>query len=360
MLDYTIRSHQQAVDLFPMLFQRRTSMRGPETAQRPPPPLRPALSKANLFYPAAPSPWQNFAGSPTRYVAKWLYAHQPPASPPTSSPLVLPSIKVVCIADTHSQQPGLPHGDILIHAGDLTNNGTFEELQSQLMWLNTLPHTHKIVVAGNHDLLLDNACHDAHKISLVEAAEVSQLNWGSIRYLECTSTTVHVKGRSVRIYGAPHTPKYGNSAFQYLRSAEVDVWHENIPENTDVVVTHGPALGHVDGKRAGNLGCAHLLRELRRVKPRVHVCGHIHEARGSESVDWGFLQWGYDMICSGEGTWKCVRWWIASFMACAWLWAWIVYGLLGKKRDAKTTFVNAALMGRQRFVDGERAVVVEI
>jgi hypothetical protein len=148
---------------------------------------------------------------------KWLYAHQHPASPPTPSPN---PIELVGIADTHSQQPNLPHsGDILINAGDLTNNGTFEESQFQLTWLNTLPHPHKIVIAGNHDLLFDKTFHAVHKIPELKASEVSGLYWGFIRYLEHSLTTVNVKARSVRIYGAPHTPKYGNSAFQYPRSS---------------------------------------------------------------------------------------------------------------------------------------------
>jgi predicted phosphodiesterase len=288
---------------------------------------------------------------------KWLYAHQHPASPPTPSPN---PIDPVCIADTHSQQPNLPHsGDILINAGDLTNNGTFEESQSQLTWLNTLPHPHKIVIAGNHDLLLDKTFHAVHKIPELKASEVSGLYWGFIRYLEHSLTTVNVKARSVRIYGAPHTPKYGNSAFQYPRSSspKSDVWRNTISENTDVVVTHGPALGHVDGKRAGNLGCAHLLQELWSMKPKVHVCGHIHQAQGLERVDWGLVQRGCDGVCSGKGKWTGV----CGCLCCSWRGYGCGFhtGSLDRKGGMKITFLNAALMGRKRFVGGERAAVVE-
>ena len=65
--------------------------------------------------------------------------------------------RVVCIADTHRCTPPVPAGDVLIHAGDLTNEGTLPELRRQVDWLRRLPHEVKIVVAGNHDLALDAA-----------------------------------------------------------------------------------------------------------------------------------------------------------------------------------------------------------
>jgi hypothetical protein len=103
------------------------------------------------------------------------------------------------------------------------------------------------------------------------------------------------------VYGAPDTPKYGNCAFEYAR--EKDIWHRTIPSLTDIVVTHGPTRGHVDSVRSSHQGCKHLLRELWRVKPRLHVCGHIHEARGVERIDWGWVQWCYDELLMGRVGW---------------------------------------------------------
>src|SRR6188768_3083249 len=66
-------------------------------------------------------------------------------------------VAVVCISDTHNHQPSeTPAGEILIHAGDLTQSGTLEELQASLNWINSCPHLYKIVIAGNHDLFLDH------------------------------------------------------------------------------------------------------------------------------------------------------------------------------------------------------------
>lgn len=56
----------------------------------------------------------------------------------------------------------------------------------------------------------------------------------------------------------------------------------------DVVVTHGPALGHLDETYNGdNAGCPHLLKALRRARPKLHCCGHIHEGWGAQKIRWG-------------------------------------------------------------------------
>ncbi|KAL8945464.1 MAG: hypothetical protein Q9183_008083, partial [Haloplaca sp. 2 TL-2023] len=87
-----------------------------------------------------------------RSLAATLQSIHPPAPEPKASS---GKITVVCISDTHGTQPALPAGDLLLHAGDLTKWGTFSELQAQLTWLAQQPHKHKVVIAGNHDLLLD-------------------------------------------------------------------------------------------------------------------------------------------------------------------------------------------------------------
>jgi hypothetical protein len=62
------------------------------------------------------------------------------------------SIRIVCISDTHGDDPSLsvPPGDIFIHAGDLggPNRGTKEEMKSAYVWIEALPHLVKVVVAG--------------------------------------------------------------------------------------------------------------------------------------------------------------------------------------------------------------------
>lgn len=148
---------------------------------------------------------------------------------------------MICVSDTHNYQPCLPPGDVLIHAGDLTQSGAFEELQAALDWLKQQPSTYKIVVTGNHDVLLDEMC---DRIGNEEELR-RRLDWGGLIHLQNDETTLKFdNGRSVRVWGSPMSPKNGNWAFQYPRSE--DVWTEKIPDGNDVVVTHTPPRAHLD------------------------------------------------------------------------------------------------------------------
>jgi hypothetical protein len=161
---------------------------------------RSTFNRANIFAPAPPSLFQRFLSSPYLVITQWLYTHQPRLSPP---PVSRESVKVVCISDNHSEQPLVPYGDILIHAGDLTINGSFRELQAQLSWLNSLPHVHKIVIAGNHDLLLDQSYFRQNSrlaSSNNNEKKPKELNWGNIIYLENELRVLHVRGTNLRVY----------------------------------------------------------------------------------------------------------------------------------------------------------------
>lgn len=190
------------------------------------------------------------------------------------------SVSVVCLSDTHNTQPSdVPDGDILIHAGDITQAGTLKEIQTSLDWLNSLPHSKKVLIAGNHDILLD------HNGPLSDPAARATINWGNIIYLNSNSTIVTCEnGRELQIYGCPLTPRHGNWAFQYPR--DQDVWRSKIPADTDILITHGPPKGHLD---AGHLGCKHLLEEIWRKKPKLHVFGHVHDGYGKEWIQFDKL-----------------------------------------------------------------------
>lgn len=323
---------------------------------------RSTFGKSNMFAPALPSAWQRIQQDPILFIAQWLYAHRPlstisqPASTASKSASTI-LVRVICISDTHNEQPHVPNGDILIHAGDLTVNGTFEELQLQLDWLNSLPHQHKIVIAGNHDLLLDQSFFRRNpRLASRENDErrLRDLRWGSVVYLENELRVLNVRDRDVKVYGSPMTPKYGNWAFQYPAK---DIWSNTVPEATDILVTHGPAKGHLDSSSANPSylqGCAHLQRELWRVKPRLHVCGHIHSGRGVECSDWGWLQWDYDAVCCGEEG----RVVVLRMLAC-WVWLWVLC-MLGRAANGRTmTSVNAAVVG-EGLAEGEQTLLVDL
>ena len=207
-------------------------------------------------------------------------------------------ISVVCISDTHNTQPDLPPGDILVHAGDLSHDGTFSEIQAQLDWLNEQPHQHKVVISGNHDYLLDPECEDRCPEHIVErpGASRSDLRWGSIIYLQDTSATLRfVNGRSLRIYGSPWTQQYGTRAFQFPLNR--DVWTGAVPIDTDILITHGPPKFHLDANAQGN---QYLVYELCRVRPKLVVYGHIHDGYGKDVVDFNDIQAAYERIRGGD------------------------------------------------------------
>ena len=211
-------------------------------------------------------------------------------------------IRVVCIADTHTLRPSisLPDGDLLIHAGDLTNTGTPDSIQEQIDWISALPHKHKVVIAGNHDTYLDPKSRKTlQSRDLIDA----KIDWKDIHYLEQSSVTLdfssadNKRSRILHLYGAPQIPKCGGieHAFQYSRTE--DQWTDSIPADTDILITHTPPKFHFD--LPVGLGCETLLREVWRVRPRLHVFGHVHAGRtdmmgslkgGREIVRWGRSQ----------------------------------------------------------------------
>jgi Calcineurin-like phosphoesterase len=128
-----------------------------------------------------------------------LYLRGPPFKPPRHKP----TIRVVCISDTHSNITSIPNGDVLIHAGDMTNDGTVEEIQAQIDWIDSLPHREKVIIAGNHDSYFDPK-------SRKPKDQTKKLNFKSIHYLENKSVTLKFKGgRKLTFYGAPDIPYIG-------------------------------------------------------------------------------------------------------------------------------------------------------
>lgn len=88
------------------------------------------------------------------------------------------------------------------------------------------------------------------------------------------------------IFGSPYSPAKGLWAFGYRPEAAAALW-EQIPIDADVVVTHTPPKNHCDGNASrASAGCESLRQNLWRVRPRLALCGHVHEGRGSERVSW--------------------------------------------------------------------------
>lgn len=139
-------------------------------------------------------------------------------------------MKLVCISDTHSlhrRLQSIPDGDVLIHAGDCLGQGTLENIEDFNDWLGSLPHRHKIVIAGNHDWAFQ------------ETPELARQALTSAIYLE--DSGVEIEG--VRFWGSPWTPIFMNWAFMLGRGEPLYEKWQLIPDDTDVLITHGPPQG---------------------------------------------------------------------------------------------------------------------
>lgn len=175
---------------------------------------------------------------------------------------------IIAISDTHGMNQSLqiPNGDILIHAGDLCNHGTLEEVIDFNNFLSTLPHPHKIVIAGNHDF-----CFEKDR----KACEEILTN---CIYLQDQAVTID----GVKFYGSPWQPWFYDWAFNLERGPEIRAKWELIPADTDVLITHGPPFGIGDlTARGDQAGCQDLLEVVEKIKPEVHIFGHIHEGYGT-------------------------------------------------------------------------------
>jgi Icc-related predicted phosphoesterase len=190
-------------------------------------------------------------------------------------------MKVACISDTHNQAKDLvlPDADVLVHAGDFTSRGHRKEFDAFASWLSQLPHKNIIVVAGNHDFF-------AEKFPLETKALFEGVRTG-IHYLHDES--VEIDG--MMFYGSPYQPEFHDWAFNLHRGPLLKEKWALIPDDADVVITHGPpvCIGDqvaIEGTLAlESVGCVDLARRLQKLsKLKLHVSGHIHEGYGLRTI----------------------------------------------------------------------------
>ncbi|KAI9703467.1 MAG: hypothetical protein M1820_005771 [Bogoriella megaspora] len=353
----------------------------------------------SLFGPPSPfekqSPLLTFLSSPVQtllyvshHILQWLRAEPTPSDPP---------VRIVCISDTHTLIPSsIPDGDILIHAGDLTNEGTPSELHAHLTWLASLPHKHKIVIGGNHDTQLD----PRSRATLPEPDRSAPLpDWSSfsIHYLQHSSITLNVQPnfallpqtkshshphsnstsrstspsttpllpRSLTLHGSPQIPQCGPASFAFQHPAHLDAWTDTLPSGIDILITHTPPAYHLDNFPL-HLGDRFLLRELRRIKPRLHICGHVHAGAGREVLWWDKAQGAYERGLGRKVSWWTmrgwwdVRLWVDLGRVVLWGLVGVVWNRVWGGEERCTVVVNAALMGGNTGRLGERVQVVDV
>ncbi|XP_057301603.1 metallophosphoesterase domain-containing protein 1-like [Hydractinia symbiolongicarpus] len=209
------------------------------------------------------------------------------------------TVRFVCISDTHGKTnelvESLPDAHVLIHAGDFSMLSGESEIRKFNDFLQTVSvkFKHIVVIAGNHEISFDeNTCNKggllmsairlynlrspfSHDLTPAESKSLLK----NCYYLQDDSIELF----GIKIFGSPWQPSHFNLAFNKSRGdALLEKWNK-IPEDTDILVTHGPPLGIGDRvKQSMHVGCAELLLTVQdRVKPRYHVFGHIHEDFGA-------------------------------------------------------------------------------
>ncbi len=175
-------------------------------------------------------------------------------------------MKIVVISDTHTQENKvvLPKGDILIHAGDLEIR--FEtELQNIIDWFESLDYKHIIWVGGNHDFYLEE---------LYREGKDPKMPY-NIHYLMNTGITIE----GIKFWGSPFSPTFYDWAFMGDIDTLRKTW-DLIPSDTDIIITHTPAFGINDRVKGISVGCPALRDKIKEIKPKYHICGHIHPGYG--------------------------------------------------------------------------------
>lgn len=194
-------------------------------------------------------------------------------------------MKITFISDTHTKHDELlwdktdiPGGDLLIHTGDIMNSGRNPmDIAKFCKWFDGLEqYHHKVFIAGNHDRLFETD---------PEMASEIYNSYKNITYLQDNWAQVGDDSFMAKIYGSPWQPEFYNWAFNLpRRGTELMSKWEAIPEDTDILLTHGPAQGHLDTSgppyNEPNLGCELLAERIAEFKPKIHVCGHIHGGYG--------------------------------------------------------------------------------
>ena len=187
---------------------------------------------------------------------------------------------ITVISDTHGKHneitQDLPGGDLLLHAGDISSMGYQHEVQQFCKWFNNVEnYGHKIFIAGNHDWGFQN---NVEKIMEIVNS------YKTVTYIQDETVSVGDDEKMVNVYGSPWQPEFYNWAFNLPKNGvELAAKWDVIPDNTDILITHGPAFGVLDtvaGKMWDNLGCQLLTDKIKTIKPKIHLCGHIHSGYG--------------------------------------------------------------------------------
>lgn len=217
-----------------------------------------------------------------------------------------------CISDLHGYYPELEGGDLLIVAGDLTARDTAIEHLEFVEWCRYLPYRKIVVIGGNHDNFIhklkskyfgmpvyhdhcEYICDSGTEFEIEEDIEEEHKFKGMISYK---------RKNKLKIWGSPWTKTFEGmnpncKAFTCETEEELAEKWKLIPDDIDILVTHGPPYGILDvvrrynctGKSTENVGSFSLNSRLSDLSLKLHVFGHIHEAYGIKESNDKFYTW---------------------------------------------------------------------
>lgn len=174
-------------------------------------------------------------------------------------------MRIACASDLHwlfQEVKDFPEADVFVYAGDWSGYGTNIETMRFIAWLGGLPYSYKLVVPGNHERWA--GVYTSWAEELFEEAKIPLL----------IDKEFIIDG--VKFYGTPWTPIFRHWAFM-KKDAQLDKVFCQIPEDTDVLITHGQPRGICDPEGYGSKA---LLKHVDRVQPKIHIFGHAHEGYG--------------------------------------------------------------------------------
>jgi Icc-related predicted phosphoesterase len=187
--------------------------------------------------------------------------------------------RLTFISDTHTKHDKLngflPGGDLLLCAGDISSRGYITELENFFKWFDGIDnYDTKVFIAGNHDFGFQD-----------ENEKIKGLLTGykTIDYLQDERMDLFdEEDQQLVIYGSPWQPEFHNWAFNLPRGEKIKEKWDLIPNDVDILITHGPPFSKLDYVPYNNInvGCEELLLKVQQIKPKIHLFGHIHEGSG--------------------------------------------------------------------------------
>lgn len=188
-------------------------------------------------------------------------------------------IKIVAVSDTHGQEvKNMPKADLLIHSGDWSCGGSFQDTNKFLIWMAKVRMNYRKVVCvpGNHDKYI------------YANQTLAKEEFGKLQIDLLIDDETYFEGHI--IYGMPWTPLFMDWAFM-ADDDKRKIYCEAISPDTNILISHGAPKRHLDllaegsshpGKHAG---CEFLKQAIDTIKPKLHVFGHLHEGSGIQMSD---------------------------------------------------------------------------